>query len=226
LAVLLLVVGSGGLAIVDLAGRTILQRAIRDEVLASVFGIQEGLAMVAIAIGWIGVPALVALAGLTGAVILVSAFLPLVVIVAWSRLRSLDIRAAPPVREIALLRGTSLFGPLPAPQLEGVARHASWLTVPAGATIIREGDRGDRYYVLASGRVAVERNGRHLRDLAMPGDGFGEIALLRSVPRTATVTATEASALLVIGRTAFLTATTGNPTVATLADRAAEAAAM
>jgi MFS family permease len=226
LAVLLLVAGSGGLALVDLAGRTILQRAIDDDVLASVFGIQEGLAMVALAVGSIGVPVLVAVAGLTGAVMLVAAFLPLVVIVAWPRLRSLDSRAVPPVREIALLRGTDLFGPLPAPQLEAIARHASWLTVPAGATIIREGDDGDRYYVLASGGVAVERGGRHLRDLTEAGDGFGEIALLRDVPRTATVTATEPSTLLAIGRAAFLAAVTGHPAVAALADQAAQAATM
>ncbi|MGZ8514661.1 MAG: MFS transporter [Candidatus Limnocylindrales bacterium] len=225
-AVLLLVGGSAGLAIVDLAGRTILQRAVRDEVLASVFGIQEGLAMGALALGAIGVPALVAVVGLTGAVVLVGAFLPLVVVVSWTRLRSLDRRAAPRVREIALLRRTGLFGPLPGPQLEGVVRHASWLTVPAGSAIIREGERGDRYYVLESGRVSVERGGRHLRNLAATGDGFGEIALLRDVPRTATVVATHPTTLLVIGRAAFLLAISGNPTVATRADRAAGAAIM
>ena len=213
-AVVLLIGGSAGLAIVDLAGRTILQRAVRDEVLASVFGIQEGLAMGALGLGAIGVPALVAMLGLTGAVVSVGVFLPLVVLVSWTRLRSLDRRAAPRVREIALLRGTGLFGPLPGPQLEGVVRHASWLTVPAGTAIIREGERGDRYYVLESGRVSVERGGRHLRDLATTGDGFGEIALLRDVPRTATVIATDPTTLLVIGRAAFLMAVSGNPTVA------------
>lgn len=225
LAVLLLVCGSSGLAIVDLAGRTILQRSVRDDVLASVFGIQEGLGMAALAAGSIAVPVLVAIAGITGAVVGVAAFMPLIVLLAWTPLRSLDARARPRVREIELLRRTSLFGPLPAPQLEGVVRHASWIVVGSGTTIIREGDPGDRYYVLESGGASVVRGDNHLRHLT-PGDGFGEIALLRDVPRTATVTATVTSTLLVISRSEFLAAVTGNPTVAALADRSARTATM
>jgi MFS family permease len=226
LAVVLLIGGSGGLAIVDLAGRTILQRVIRDDVLASVFGIQEGLGMAALAVGSLGVPVVIAIAGLPGAVVLVGTFLPLVVLAAWAPLRSLDARARPRLREIALLRRTSLFELLPAPQLESVARRATWLTVPVGTSIIREGDRGDRYYILEHGGVSVVRGGQHLRDFVVAGDGFGEIALLRDVPRTATVTTTAPSTLLVLGRSDFLAAVTGDPTVAARADRNANAARM
>jgi CRP-like cAMP-binding protein len=105
-----------------------------------------------------------------------------------------------------------LFRPLPIPQLEAVARRASWVTVPAGHVIIREGEPGDRFYVLASGAVRVERDGAALlRGLTSPGDGFGEIALLRDVPRTATVTAAADTELLVIERGPFLAAVTGHP---------------
>ena len=55
----------------------------------------------------------------------------------------------------------------------------------AGSVVIRQGERGDRYHVLVSGAVRVEREGRHLRDPATSGAGFGEVAPLRDVPRTA-----------------------------------------
>jgi CRP-like cAMP-binding protein len=100
-----------------------------------------------------------------------------------------------------------------------VARHATWLTVPAGTVIIREGDPGDRHYVLARGAVRVDQEGRWLRDLSTPGGGFGEIALLRGVPRTATVTAAEESVLLAVDRADFLAAVTGHAATRAAADR-------
>jgi hypothetical protein len=159
------------------------------------------------------VPILAAATGLVGAVLIVAAILPVVVALAWRRLADLDRRAVVPAREIALLRRTRVFGPLPAPQLESVARRVRWLTVPAGTEVIREGDAGDRYYVLASGAVRVDQGGRYLRDLGTPGQGFGEIALIRGVPRTATVTATAETILLSIDRIPFLAALTGRPEV-------------
>ena len=190
LAPVLLIVGGAGLAIVDIAGRTLLQRSVRDEVLARVFGVQEGLAMLGLAAGSVLVPVLVALTGLLGAALVVAAVLPVAVLLAWGRLARLDRAdggAGP--RDRAAARQHAL--PAAAGrQLEAVARRAVWLTVPAGTVVIREGDPGDRFYVLAAGAVRVERDGRHLRDMATVGDGFGEIALLRDVPRTATVTAT------------------------------------
>jgi MFS family permease len=211
LAPVLLVVGGTGLAIVAIAGRTLLQRSVRDEVLARVFGVQEGLAMLGLAAGSVLVPALVALTGLLGAALVVAAILPVAVVLAWGRLARLDRVTAVPTREIALLRGSTLFRPLPADQLEAVARRTVWVTVPTGTVVIREGDPGDRFYVLAAGAVRVERDGRHLRDIVTVGDGFGEIALLRDVPRTATVTSTQETVLLTIERAAFLAAVTGHP---------------
>jgi MFS family permease len=222
----LVIVGGSGLAVVDIVGRTLLQRAIRDEVLSRVFGLQEGLAMAGLAVGSLLVPALVQLAGLVGAVVAIAALLPALVWLSWTRLARLDRRIVVPVREIALLRRTALFRPLPGPQLEAVARRAVWFTVPAGAAIIREGEPGDRFYVLAAGSLSVEREGRHLRDLDAVGEGIGEIALLEGVPRTATVTATADSTLLAIDRATFLLAITGHPDAFAAAQRQVAARAM
>jgi MFS family permease len=219
LALPLIVLGGAGLAIVDVSARTLLQRSVRDEVLARVFGLQEGLAMAGLATGSLLVPLAAGVLGLRGAILVVAAVLPVLAAVAWARLIALDRRAAVPLRELALLRGTVVFAPLPAPQLEGVARHAAWLRVAAGTVVIREGEPGDRYYVLDRGAVRVDQGGRWLRDLSSPGDAFGEIALLRGVPRTATVTATEASVLLAIDRADFLTAVTGHAATSAAADR-------
>ncbi len=219
LAPWLVVVGGAGLAIVDIAGRTMLQRSIRDEVLTRVFGLQEGLAMAALAAGSILVPILIGVAGLVGAVLVIAAILPVVVALWWRPLRELDTRTLVPVRELALLRRNRIFRPLPGPQLEAVARRTTWLTAPAGYEIIREGDTGDCFYVLASGALTVDRHGTHLRDVEVPGDGVGEIALLRDVPRTATVATTVDSTLLTIERAPFLAAITGHPDAFAAAER-------
>ena len=211
IAPVLVIVGGAGLAVVDIAGRTILQRSIRDEVLARVFGLQESLAMAGLALGSILVAAIVGIVDLIGAIAVVAALLPIIVALSWSRLSALDRRSVVPVQALALLRRTELFGPLSPPQLESVARRAVWLTQPSGTVFIREGDQGDRYYVLASGIVRVEQGGRELRRLDRAGDGFGEIALLRDVPRTATVIAVTEVAVLAVDRGPFLAAVTGHP---------------
>lgn len=209
LAIALIIAGGAGLAVLDVAGRTILQRSIRDEVLARVFGLQEGLAMGGLAAGALVVPILVAAANVTVATLVCAALLPVTVALSWSRLTALDSRTVVPTRAIALLRRASIFAGLPAPPLEAVARRAVWLTVPAGTDVIRQGDHGDRYYVMDGGRVKVEQDGHFIREIDRPGEGFGEIALLRDVRRTATVTTLEETELLAIDRVTFLEAVTG-----------------
>ena len=166
--------------------------------------------MAALAAGSILVPILIALVGLTGAALVCAALLPIVVALSWSRLTALDLRTVIPERAIALLRTARVFAGLPGPPLESVARRAVWAIVPAGTAVIRQGEAGDRYYVLASGAVQVEQDGRVLRQIEQAGDGFGEIALLRDVPRTATVTALQETELLAIDRATFLEALTGH----------------
>jgi hypothetical protein len=224
LAPILIVVGGAGLTVVDVAGRTILQRTIRDDVLARVFGIQEGLAMAALAAGSILVSVVSGTSGLAVTIAVVALILPLIVLATWPRLVALDRRGGPPLRALHLLRATSLFRPLAPPELEAIARRGRWLPVPSGVRMIEQGDRGDRYYVLAEGAVRIEQDGRHLRDLEHPGDGFGEIALLRDVPRTASVTTTRESILFAIDRAPFLAAITGHPLAFAAAQEAAAVA--
>jgi CRP-like cAMP-binding protein len=102
------------------------------------------------------------------------------------------------------LRGVPLLAVLPEPVLERLARESATASFPAGSTIIREGDAGDRFYVVSSGTVAIL--GRELRS----GEAFGEIALLRDVPRTASALAATDVSLVTLERAPFVAAVTGH----------------
>ena len=222
LAPVLLIACGIALTLMDVAGRTALQRAVHDEVLARVFGILEGLMTVCLAVGAILLPVTVGLLGIPAAAAAFALVIPLVVLLASPGLRGIDRRANVPVRALALLRRLQLFAGLAPPTLESLARSGVWQSVPRSTVVIREGDPGETFYIVESGAVAVTRGGQPIRTLDAPGDGFGEIALLRDIPRTATVTAVTDTVLLTLGRREFLAAVTGHPVVSAEAGRVVE----
>jgi hypothetical protein len=204
--VLLGVLGLGNI-LIDVAGLTLLQRVVRDEVRTRVLGVIEGLWVGTIGVGAAVTPALIELVGVRATFAIWGLFLPLVTLAGWRGLRRLD-EAALPDEELELLRGVAFLALLPAPALEALAAKAVRIPVHAGARVVREGEPGDRFYVVESGRVEVSTHGHPLGALG-PGDSFGEIALLRDVPRTATVMAVHDSKLLALERSDFLAAVTG-----------------
>jgi MFS family permease len=200
--VALAVVGLGN-SIVDINALTIMQRAVPNDVLARSLGLLEGLLIGALGVGGLLAPVLIHLAGIRWALILTGLLLPALALVAGASLRSIDRRTAAPAH-LDLLRTIDLLSALPGATLESLARSLSETVVPTGTAIVREGETGDRYYVISSGEVEVA--GRRLG----PGTGFGEIALLRDVPRTATVTAASDVTLLALERDEFVAAVTGH----------------
>jgi MFS family permease len=199
-----------GRAIVEVAGRTLIQRLAPDEVLTRVFGVLESLNMAALAAGAIVAPLLVLALGPMGAFAVAGLAVPVVTLLARSSLAEADRRAVIHERELALLQAIPMFAPLAPPVLERLASGLRPLQVPLGTVIIREGEAGDRYYVLAAGEVEITIQGRVVRR-QVPVDGFGEIALLRDIPRTATVTALTDLELFTLDREPFLEAITGRP---------------
>ena len=209
-ALLLLAVAGAARSLFDVAGRTLLQRTAPADVLARVFGILEAMIMAGTAVGALVAPLLVNLGGTTVAILGVGATLPLLALLGGRRLLALDAGAHVPVVEIGLLRSLRLFAALPPPAIEGLARSLVPVTAAAGDVIIRQGEEGDRYYAIAEGEVEVLVDGVRVNTLAR-GDGFGEIALLHEVPRTATVSALTAANLYALDREPFLEVLTGHP---------------
>ena len=222
-APLLFALSGAGFSVTSVAGRTLLQRTAPEAVLARVFGVLEGLTMVSLAIGSLVTGALVGALGVAGTLVVEGLLVPAVLLLVWVRLGALDRHARHPDPEaLALLRPLPIFAPLSAPTIERILAELTWLRVPAGEALIREGDPGDRFYILAEGEVTVSIRAETV-GVRGPGEHFGEIALLRSVPRTATVTATTPLRLIAIERERFLEAVTGHPQSKASAEAVAEA---
>jgi cyclic nucleotide-binding protein/MFS transporter len=214
----LLVVAGAGRSLFDVAGRTLLQRTVSAEVLARSFGVLEALSMGALALGSLLVPLIVALGGPRAACIALGALLPIGALLAGGRLLALDRDANVPIVEISLLRSMPLFAPLGAPALESLGRATEDVEVEQGRVVIRTGERGDRFYAIADGSFEVHVEGKPVAVLER-GNCFGEIALLRNIPRIADVVALTAGRLFALGKDDFVAAVTGHPASQAEAER-------
>jgi MFS family permease len=208
LALILLGVVGAANSVEDVAGFTLLQRAIPDDALNRVLGVFWGLAMGAVALGSVAAPLLVRAVGPRTAFIVVGLFLPLITVAAYRGLKRLDLMIAPG-EGLDLIDRVPMFAPLSLATKERLATKLIHVSVVAGERVIRAGDTGDRFYVVDEGELDVEVNGR--REKLYADDYFGEIALLRDVPRTATVTAFTDARLYALQRNDFLIAVTGHP---------------
>jgi MFS family permease len=206
-AFLLLTVVGAANSVEDVAVFTLLQRVIPDDVLTRVLGIVWGLAMGAIAIGSVAATGIVALVGSRAAFVVVGAILPLTTLIVWRQLVRIDREMLPPADELAIVEGVPMFAPLSIAAKEHMAARLVEVSVSAGEVVIRTGEPGDRFYMVADGALEVT-NGADAR--ARRGDFFGELALLRDIPRTATVIATTRSRLYALERDDFLAAVTGH----------------
>jgi MFS family permease len=185
--VLLAFVGVGN-ALIDVAGFTLLGRMAPDAVLARVFGVLESLVAVSIGVGAVAASWAVAVWGVRPALVVIGLVCPLLAVASWWRLRALDRTVGVHDQDVGLLQRVPMLRTLPLPSVEQLARGLEPVDVAAGSVVFRQGDVGDRYYVVESGEVEVVGDGRVVAVLG-PGEGFGEIALLRRTPRTATVVA-------------------------------------
>ena len=174
--------------LVDVGVLTLMARLTPDDVLARVSAVLESLIALTVGLGAVVASLVIDLSSVRLALIMIGALCPLAAAAGWLRLRRLDQSIGVRDQEIELLHEVALLGPLPLPAIEQLARGLEPVSVPAGHIVFHQGDVGDRFYVIESGEAEVIGDGRLVATLGR-GEGFGEIALLRRVPRTATVRA-------------------------------------
>ena len=187
-----------------------LQQVIPSRLMGRALGVRRGVLLLSMGLGSAVTPLLIDLWGGRGTliatgllvVVLAAAFLP--------RLTAIDGRISAPGPDLALLRQVSFFHPLPFAIVEHLASELQSATYEPGDVIIREGEPGERFYIIASGQARATKDGKQLSEMGA-GDSFGEIALLRRIPRTATVTAITRLEARTLTREEFLAAVTGNP---------------
>ncbi|MSO87551.1 MAG: MFS transporter [Acidimicrobiia bacterium] len=214
--VVMAILGLGN-SLVDINAYTIMQRLVSDEVMGRVFGALESALIAGMALGSLAMPLLINTIGLRPGLLVLGASVSSVAIASFGALRRIDRVALAP-DGLELIRSVALFAPLPERGIERLARCSEVVTIAAGQEVFHAGDSGDRFYVIASGEAEVviteERSA-----LLGHGGSFGEIALLRDVPRQATVRATSELVLRAIDRRVFLQVVTGHGETEAQADR-------
>lgn len=193
--------------LVDVNLDTIVQRLAPDAVMGRVFGALETCVIATMALGAALIPVLMNAYGLRTSLTIVGVGVTALSLPFLPRMRRLDSRLTAPAG-LDLLTAIPMFAPLARSTVEGLARRLERVAVPASGVVVTEGEESDRFFVIESGLVDVTHDGAVLRQEG-PGDFFGEIGLLRDVPRTATVVAAEDTVLLVLARDDFLAAVTG-----------------
>ena len=197
-------------SVLDVAGFTLVQRAVPDDVLARVFGVIQMLWLLTLGTGALVAPFVVGAIGIEPALMAAGASLVALGAVLWPTLSRIDRAAEPPeADELRVLASVPIFAPLPGGSLEHLAGRLVPMRLDPGTMIVREGDAGDRFYIVADGEVQISESGKPLSILGA-GGYFGEIALLRDVPRTATVTAKTPVVLYALDREDFLAAVTSH----------------
>ena len=204
-----LAIGGMGGALTMVTGRTLLQRATDDRILTRVFAVQESTTMLGAALGAILAPFFITRLSPSTAFVPFGVIAALLAVVGLVLIRRLDARAVFHPLEAELLRRVPFLALLPQYELERLAASATWLDVEPGSVVVRQGEPGTEFYVVGAGSFAVDIDGV-ARPSLTEGDGFGEIALLHAVPRTATVTADTPGRLLVVRSADFLAAVTGS----------------
>jgi hypothetical protein len=221
-AVLLLAIVGAARTVQTVAAETLLQRCTPLDVIVCAFALIESMRDMGMILSAVAIPLLIDLGGAKAAFVGLGCLALLMVLVVARRISRIDEEASIPVVEMGTLRNMEIFSALPAAPLEALAREARYVSVPTGTAIIKEGEEGDNYYAITEGSVVVTRGEQEIGRVER-GVGFGEIALLYPVTRTATVTATSETTLLSIGREAFLTAMGAHPAVFAAAERVAAA---
>lgn len=207
-----------GYALVDTAELTLVQRLASDALLARAFGVTETLYWITTGLGAAVAPVLIAWLGTRGALAVAGGCL-LVLVAARARpLARLEEVRPLSARAFALLRGVGFLGAVPLGALENLALRLTALEVTAGVAVVRQGESGGRFYLVDSGTLTVEADGREVARLG-PGECFGEIALLHDTARMATVTAIGPVSLYALDREEFLSVVTGSARVAQQARR-------
>jgi MFS family permease len=217
-AFVMLVLSGLGVSLVLVSSRTLLQRGTDRLVLARVLAVQEGVHLMGLTLGAVVGPIAVVALGPQLAFLPFGLFIISVGLLSFPAIRSMDGSAPLHLREVELLSAVPFLAALPAHEVEHLAQGAHWEQIPAGDPVVTQGEIGDCFYIVAEGELSVTVDGVVRDHTLTAGDGFGEIALLHRVPRTATITALVDSELLVVGAAQFLAS------VASSADGAALAA--
>jgi hypothetical protein len=203
--------------LVDVNVFTVLQRLTPDAVLGRVFGAFETCLIGTMALGSAITPLMLHAWGLRTTLGVLGVGIGVVAAAGYPRMRSMDRRLEAPAG-LPLLQAIPMFGPLGPVTLDALARALDTVRFAAGDVVVREGDESDRFYIIESGTVRVTAGDGHLLRVEGPGEYFGEIGLLRDVPRTATITAADDLVLLALDRDEFLGAVTGQGEARRLAE--------
>ena len=196
-------------AFIDVSGFTLIQRMTPNANRTAVLGLIDSVANGGVAIGGIVAPVLIELLGIRGALIVSGLILPIAALLISPALRGMAEGGLGGTHRVELLRGEPLFAPLSLATTEHLAGALTPVAFDDRAWIMREGETGREYILIDAGQAEVSLEGRAIRTLG-PGNGAGEIALIRDVPRTASVRAVGPVSAFSLDRASFLEAVTGH----------------